>query len=200
MYNTKLVEVDKAKRTVKVLNKASKKETTMDFVLLFSQMITKQDAAITSAGLTTESNKLIDVHAELLQHNKYDNIFGFGYGSNLSTTQSHLAIYSQLNVVRNNLLKNLEGSYMNALYDGYTKFPLHLARDKLAYVQHFYAGKNPKKSFVQNSKPCIQSLRFFNYNYLNPLVTSLYSKFLIWGPPSYLTQKCYAPLASTPLN
>lgn len=59
---------------------------------------------------------------------------------NLPTTKTFWAGFYQINVVRNNLTRLLQGQTLNARYDGFTKVPLFTSQSTLCYLAHYYNG------------------------------------------------------------
>ncbi len=93
----------------------------------------KTHAFLVEAGLT-DSQGLIDVNKYTLQHKKYDNIFAFGDAVGFETTRTHSAAQAQNPVVKNNLIRFLQGKDSNAIYDGYTYMPFLLGN---SYASNF---------------------------------------------------------------
>lgn len=66
----------------------------------------------------------VDVNQYTLQHNRYSNVFGLGDASSLPTSKTAAAARQQTPVVVQNLLSQMNGEQIVALYDGYTCCPL----------------------------------------------------------------------------
>ena len=98
----------------------------------------KPQSLITDAGLGDEHG-LVDVNKYTLQHEKYENIFALGdcIGGD-GMTRTHEAAMRQNPVVKNNVLKFLQGKEVNGIYDGYTYMPLYLASSNSTNFQHLH--------------------------------------------------------------
>ena len=94
----------------------------------------------------------VDVDPYTLQHNTYKNIFSAGDSSNLPTSKTGAAIRKQAPVVAENILATLNGSPMNATYNGYTSCPLVTSVNKLVMAEFEY-GNVPQETFpIDQSK------------------------------------------------
>ena len=82
------------------------------------------------------SEGLIDVNPYTLQHSRFENIFAFGDAIAGPTTRTQHAAYAQTPVVKHNLFKFMEGKELNAIYDGYTYWPLYLSHSHATNFQH----------------------------------------------------------------
>lgn len=89
------------------------------------------------AGLTNETGG-IDVNKYTLQHKTYDNIFAFGDAVGFETTRTHSAAMAQNPIVKNNILRFLQGKEINGIYDGYTFMPFLLGHSYASNFQHLH--------------------------------------------------------------
>jgi len=53
-------------------------------------------------------------------------VFAFGTATNIPTTPSVYATHAQTGVLKQNVLRYLQGEELNAVYDGYSFIPLWL--------------------------------------------------------------------------
>jgi len=83
----------------------------------------KPQSVITESGLG-DKDGLVDVNRYTLQHKKYENVFAFGDCIGGDTTRTQHAAVAQNPIVKHNVLRFLQGKDCNAVYDGYTYFPL----------------------------------------------------------------------------
>lgn len=97
----------------------------------------KPHSFIAEAGLAT-ANGGLDVNKYTLQHNKYANIFGFGDCVGFETTRTHTGAMAQNPIVKNNVLKYLEGKEVNGVYDGYVYMPFLLGHSYASNFQHLH--------------------------------------------------------------
>lgn len=109
---------------------------------------------------TEESNFLLDVDQNTLQHKKYKNVFGLGDVCNLPTTRSFWAGLYQIQVVRHNLCKAMHGESLNAKYEGYTKVPLILGQNSMTYVEHYYNQRPTRMHLLDKNGGIISKIRF----------------------------------------
>ena len=94
-------------------------------------------------GLLKESglahgNGLLDVNKYTLQHNKYENIFGFGDAVAFDTTRTMNAAMAQEPIVKNNVLRFLQGKDINGVYNGYSWMPFYLGHSQASSFAHLH--------------------------------------------------------------
>ncbi len=85
-----------------------------------------------------DAHGLVDVNKYTLQHKRYENIFAFGDCIGGELTRTHSAAQAQNPVIKNNVLKYLHGQEVNAIYDGYTFFPMYLAMTQATSFSHYH--------------------------------------------------------------
>lgn len=90
---------------------------------------------IKEAGLA-DVNGGLDVCKYTLQHKKYENIFGMGDAVGFNTTRTMNAAMAQAPVVKNNVLRYIEGKDVNGVYDGYSYQPLILGNSYATGFSH----------------------------------------------------------------
>ena len=79
--------------------------------------LAKPHESLVDAELATkESNFLLDVHQDTLQHKKYHNIFGIGDINNIPTSKTFWGACHQIQVVRNNLVRAMEGIFISLIF------------------------------------------------------------------------------------
>jgi len=138
-YGKNLVEIDKENFKAVFQDLKTGEKETRDYNNLYSIIPCKPHPPLVEAGLASEaSNGLLDVDIHTLRHKQYKNIFGIGDVCNLPTTKTFWGGFYQVHVVRNNLMRSLNGQTLNGLYDGFTKVPLITGQTKLTYIAHYY--------------------------------------------------------------
>lgn len=157
--------------------------------------------SVLSEASLADSTGLLNVNPKSLQHVKYDNIFGLGDVTNVPTTKTFYSGVAQLNVLRNNIQKKLNGLPLNAQYDGYTEAPLYVDQDKIVWVSHLYNGV--EQSFDTSS--FTSSLRYKIHTKFGKHEQPNILKFKNWGPPYYKMMKkfeegAFARISSSALH
>ena len=113
------------------------------------------------AGLC-DANGGLDVNKYTLQHKKYENIFCFGDAVGFETTRTMSAAMAQNPVVKNNVLRFMEGKDVNGVYDGYSFQPLLLGINYATSFQHLHDYEAaPKNHWVPHYG--IFAQRYFSY-------------------------------------
>ena len=152
--------------------------------------------SLIKAGLASqETNFLLDVDRETMQHKKYKNIFGLGDVCNLPTTKSFFGGFYQLHVVRNNLARSFDGKALDAKYDGYTKVPLFLGQNRMTYVEHYYDQKPARAHLLGQNGGIISSIRYYYYGKLQKRKFLGLYLFKSWGPPGNKFKKQFEPFS-----
>lgn len=94
----------------------------------------------------------VEVDKFTLQHPRIPNVFSLGDCSGLPTSKTGAAIRKQAPVVVQNLLSAMQGSPLEARYDGYTSCPLVTGYGRLVLAEFDYEGQ-PQETFpVDQSK------------------------------------------------
>lgn len=135
-FGWEMIEVKKNEHGVKIAlfkNVDSGEIIEKDFNSACINPPSKTRSFLSEAGLT-DSQGLIDVNKYTLQHKKYDNIFAFGDAVGFETTRTHTAAMAQNPIVKNNLIRFLDGKECNGIYDGYTYMPFLLGH---SYASNF---------------------------------------------------------------
>lgn len=166
------------------------------FSNLYSLLPCEPNEALVKAELATkDSNFLLDVDPETLQHKKFPNIFGLGDVNNLATTKTFFGGFHQLHVVRNNLMRKFNGQEFDARYNGYAKVPLFLGQNRLTYVEHSYEQKPGKFHLLGKNGGIVSNLRYYYWGKMQKKkFLSLYL-FKSWGPPGGKFKKQFEPLS-----
>jgi len=97
----------------------------------------KPVSVIAEAGLG-DANGLMDVNKYTLQHNKYENVFSFGDAVGFETTRTHNAAIAQNPVIKNNLIRFMQGKELNGVYDGYSYQPFLLGDNHATNFSHLH--------------------------------------------------------------
>jgi hypothetical protein len=79
----------------------------------------KPNSLIADSGLA-DAGGMMDVNKYTLQHKKFENVFSFGDAVGFETTRTQSAAYAQNPIIKNNLLRFMDGKECNAVYDGYS--------------------------------------------------------------------------------
>jgi len=182
-YGWKLVEVNKDKRTAVFENVKTGQRQTRSYGNLYAIPPTVPHQSLVDAGLTTGPYNLLDVNRETLRHNKYPNIFGLGDIIAAPTTKSFWGGFYQIHVVRNNVIRSLQGQKLNALYDGFTKVSLILGQNKLTYVTHYYDQKPGTFNLLDKNGGIISKARYLYWARSQKKEFLNYYLRKTWGPP-----------------
>jgi hypothetical protein len=89
------------------------------------------------AGITG-SDGLIDVNPYTLQHERFENIFAWGDAIRGNITRSQTAATAQCPVVKNNVLRFMEGKECNGVYDGYSYWPMLMSYSHAVSFSHLH--------------------------------------------------------------
>jgi hypothetical protein len=81
---------------------------------------------------------LIDVNPYTLQHERFENIFAFGDAIRGNITRSMTSSMAQCPVVKNNVLRFMDGKEVNGVYDGYSYFPLLMSHSHATSFSHLH--------------------------------------------------------------
>jgi len=81
---------------------------------------------------------LIDVNPHTLQHERFENIFAFGDAIRGNITRSMTAAMAQCPVIKNNVLRFMDGKECNGIYDGYSYFPLLMSHSHATSFAHLH--------------------------------------------------------------
>jgi len=162
---------------------------------LYALPPSKPHKSLVDAGLVSqETNNLLDVNEQTLQHKKYKNIFGIGDVNNLPTTKTFWGGFHQVHVVRNNVYRNLHGQSLNALYSGYSKAVLHLGQNTLTYVVHYYNQKTSPFNLLDRNGGLISTIRYYYWGRAQKKKFLGYYLFKSWGPPTFKLKRYFQEL------
>ncbi|KRX02002.1 hypothetical protein PPERSA_07647 [Pseudocohnilembus persalinus] len=196
--NAKVSEIHKDQREITVVD-SSNKSSQVEYDNFYTIIPTKQDQLLVDANLSNEStNYLLNVNEKTLQHKEYKNIFGLGDICNLPTTKSFIANQSQVDVVRNNVMRNITGQYLNAFYDGYSKVPLYISKNKLTWYAHSYEDKKGFLNLFGSNGGLASKFNYYQQAYLAPVCYTLYQRGHVYGSPFRFWQKSYGELEKIP--
>ena len=188
--------IDSATRTANFENLKTKQTHSRTYSNLYSILPSEPHESLIKAGLASkETNFLLDVDRETLQHKKYKNIFGLGDVCNLPTTKTFFGGFHQLHVVRNNLVRSFNGQELDAKYDGYTKVPLILGQNKLTYVEHYYDERPARFHLLDKSGGPISRVRYYYWGKLQKKKFLGLYLFKSWGPPGHKFKKQFEPFS-----
>jgi len=81
---------------------------------------------------------LIDVNPFTLQHERYENVFAFGDAIRGNITRSQTSSMTQCPVVKNNVLRFMDGKEVNGVYDGYSYFSLLMSHSHATSFSHLH--------------------------------------------------------------
>lgn len=140
---------------------------------------------LVQSGLATaESNFLLDVDHETLQHRRYKNVFGLGDCCNLPTTKTFWGGFHQVHVVRDNLENYIKGKDFKALYSGYSKSPIFLGQNKMTYMVHYYDQKEGALNLFDKGGYFFAFLRYYFWGKFNKKRFLAFYLHKTWGPPT----------------
>ena len=192
----KLLGIEDGKQVAHFENVKTKKLETRPFSNLYSLLPCEPHDSLVKSGLATkESNFLLDVDRETLQHNKYKNIFGLGDVNNIPTTKGFFGGFYQLHVLRNNISRLLDGKDMNARYTGYTKVPLFLGQNQMTYVETYYDQKPGRHHLSGASRGIISNIRYYYYGKLQKKKFLGLYLFKSYGPPGGKFKQQFEPFS-----
>lgn len=192
----KLLGVDGEKNTAVFENLKTKQTETRVFSNLYSLLPCEPNQALIKSGLASkESNFLLDVDQETLQHKKYKNIFGLGDVNNLPTTKSFFGGFHQLHVVRNNLMRTFNGQEFDARYNGYTKVPLFLGQNQMTYVEHLYDQQPGRTHLLGKDRGVVSNVRYYYWGKMQKKKFLGLYLFKSWGPPGGKFKKQFEPFS-----
>lgn len=92
---------------------------------------------LVDAGLTDKSGG-VDVNRYTMQHTTHENVFAFGSCIAGETTRTQTAAMHQAPIVKNNVLKFLQGKDCNGIYDGYSWMPFWLGHSYASSFSHLH--------------------------------------------------------------
>jgi len=81
---------------------------------------------------------LIDVNPYTLQHERFENVFAFGDAIRGNITRTQNTAQAQNPVVKHNLKQFMAGKECNAIYDGYSYYPLYLSPSHATPMSHLH--------------------------------------------------------------
>jgi len=95
----------------------------------------------------------MDIHKHTMQHNRFSNIWGLGDASGTPNAKTGAAVRKQAPVLVQNLIASMEGTEINASYNGYGSCPLVVGYGKLVLAEFDYDNK-PQETFpFDQAKP-----------------------------------------------
>jgi len=97
----------------------------------------KPNPVIAESGLG-DAGGMMDVNKYTLQHNRFENVFSFGDAVGFDTTRTHTGAMAQNPVIKNNLVRFMQGKDCNGVYDGYTYQPLWLGHSYATNFSHLH--------------------------------------------------------------
>ncbi|KAF9237138.1 FAD/NAD(P)-binding domain-containing protein [Melanogaster broomeanus] len=89
----------------------------------------------------------VEVNPATTQHVKFKNVFSLGDCSSMPNSKTAAAITSQAPVLVHNLLAEMDGKQLNAVYDGYASCPLLTGHNELMLCEFKYGGV-PDETFA----------------------------------------------------
>ena len=135
---SRLVAVDGPARRATFSSKDG--EVTKSFDMLHVTPPQKAPDFLARSPLADQSG-YTDVDPATLQHVRHPNVFGLGDAGGMSNAKTMAAARKQAPVVAENLLAQLAGKPLDAMYDGYGSCPLTVERGKILLAEFGYGGK-----------------------------------------------------------
>ncbi len=83
----------------------------------------------------------VEVDPATLQHTRFPNVFGLGDAAATTNAKTAAAVRLQAPVVVRNLLSQVDGTRLSAVYDGYGSCPLTTGYGKVVLAEFGYGGK-----------------------------------------------------------
>lgn len=145
MYKRNLIEVRADTKEAVFENLDTKEQEVKKYDLLHVTPPMKAPDFFKGSSLA-DAGGWVDVDPYTLKHKSFDNVFGIGDCANLPTSKTGAAIRKQAPVVAKNLLALMEGTPMEANYDGYTSCPLVTGYNKLVLAEFDY-NQEPQETF-----------------------------------------------------
>ncbi|KAJ2365167.1 hypothetical protein H4S01_003396 [Coemansia sp. RSA 2610] len=149
-----LVEVDgpAKKATFKILGTGPRagETVTVPYEFLHVTPPMKPYDFIKSSALANAAG-FVDVNQHTLQHTKFANVYALGDCSSLPTSKTAAAAAAQSQILKHNLLAQIQGSGAPALeYNGYTSCPLVTGKHKLVLAEFSGYTGLPHETFFFN--------------------------------------------------
>ncbi|KAA6451261.1 FAD/NAD(P)-binding oxidoreductase [Bacillus swezeyi] len=145
MYKINLIEIRADSKEAVFENLETKEQEVLKYDLLHVTPPMKAPELLKESALADEDG-WVDVDPYTLQHKQFANVFGIGDCTNLPTSKTGAAIRKQAPVIVQNLISLMNGSSLDAKYDGYTSCPLVTGYNKLVLAEFDY-NKTPKETF-----------------------------------------------------
>nr|WP_299258178.1 FAD/NAD(P)-binding oxidoreductase [uncultured Kushneria sp.] len=141
-FQQNLVAVDGSaqKARFRVTHEDSVEEIETDFDMLHVVPPQRAPRLVRESSLANEGGWL-DLDAETLQHNHFNNVFGLGDASGTGNAKTAAAVRKQAPVVADNLLAALDGKPMPSGYFGYGACPLTVERGRVVLAEFGYGGQ-----------------------------------------------------------
>lgn len=143
----------------------------------------KPHSFIAEAGLA-DHNGQVDVNRYTLQHKKYENIFAFGDCIGGETTRTQFGAEAQNPIIKNNIMRYLHGQEVNAVYDGYTYFPLWTGNMSMTSFAHRHDFEpDTFNHVIPNVGPIARYYRFWQLKSIFGAASKYGSYLKNHGPP-----------------
>ncbi|SFC49889.1 sulfide:quinone oxidoreductase [Kushneria avicenniae] len=141
-FHQNLIAVDGSaqKARFRVTHEDSVEEIETDFDMLHVVPPQRAPRLVRESSLSNEGGWL-DLDAETLQHNRFNNVFGLGDASGTGNAKTAAAVRKQAPVVADNLLAALDGKPMPSGYFGYGACPLTVERGRVVLAEFGYGGQ-----------------------------------------------------------
>ncbi|EGR33907.1 pyridine nucleotide-disulfide, putative [Ichthyophthirius multifiliis] len=139
--SSNLIEVNKNNRKATFQNMKTGEIQEIDFDLIHIVPPPKLPKFLQDSPQIVDQQGYLDIDEYTLRHKKYKNIWGIGDCSNIPTSKTMAAIFSQTPVVVDNLYHVLSGKGDQQLpsnYDGYTCCPIFVGNGKLMLIEYKY--------------------------------------------------------------
>ena len=172
-YNKELISVDGDNQIAYFKNENNKIIST-NFDLLHAPPPQSAPNSIKNNLNLSDNNGYINVNKYTLQSIKYENVFSLGDCSNIPTSKTGAAIYSQTPILINNLQQVMIGNKnnLNAKYDGYTSCPIFIGNKKLILAEFKYNGIVKESFPIDQGHP--NSLFYYLKRYLLSNIIYIY--------------------------
>ncbi len=154
-FNSEVVEVDAATRSVVVADKAAGTRETLGYDMM--HLVPPQSAPdwVKRSPLADAAtpNGYVEVDKHTLQHVRHPEVFALGDAGSSPNSKTGAAIRKQAPVVVQNLRDVRAGRTPTAHYDGYSSCPLTTARNKMLLAEFDYTMQpTPSIPFIDTTR------------------------------------------------
>ena len=174
-YQHELIEIDKANQEAVFKTSEGEVRKSYDFL----HCIPKHEPPAILAPLA-DSTGFMDVNKETLQHPKYPNVFGIGDCTNIPTSKTAAAAFSQAPLVAHNITQLQKAEELKPGYKGYSACPIYLGKNKLMLAEFKFAGE-PDETFTSKQDSGYYLFFLFARDFFNRIYFHLVPRGIWYG-------------------